>query len=222
MANKKAVPSVIAIANPKGGVGKSTLATNLAGMFASRKHKVRFFGADAQRSGDKWCLLREGLGVRPLIELVDRQGNMYDQLVALRAEDGVTVVDVTGSTGKELTYAVSVADVTIVPVVPGQFEVWALDDAAKAIDGVRETGANPKMYAVLNNASYNKHSRDVKDTRAALNAYQAYFSLCETVIVGKQVYKDALRCGLSVVEMDGGTRDPKATENLNSFFSEIF
>src|SRR6218665_2906123 len=41
---------VVVVANPKGGVGKSTLATNIAGYFASKGHAVMLGDADRQQS----------------------------------------------------------------------------------------------------------------------------------------------------------------------------
>ena len=49
---------VIVVANPKGGVGKTTLATNLAGYFASRGEKVMLGDVDRQQSSRTWLSLR--------------------------------------------------------------------------------------------------------------------------------------------------------------------
>lgn len=49
---------VIVVANPKGGVGKSTIATNLAGYFASQGHQVMIGDVDKQESAKKWLSLR--------------------------------------------------------------------------------------------------------------------------------------------------------------------
>ena len=50
---------VIVVANPKGGVGKTTLSTNLAGYLASRGRAVMLGDADRQQSSRTW------LGLRP-------------------------------------------------------------------------------------------------------------------------------------------------------------
>src|SRR3569623_2743355 len=50
---------VVVVANPKGGVGKSTLATNIAGYFASQGQTVMLGDADRQQSSRLW------LGLRP-------------------------------------------------------------------------------------------------------------------------------------------------------------
>ncbi|HTJ04337.1 MAG TPA: ParA family protein, partial [Caldimonas sp.] len=45
---------VIVVANPKGGVGKTTLSTNLAGYLASRGHAVMLGDVDRQQSSKTW------------------------------------------------------------------------------------------------------------------------------------------------------------------------
>ena len=49
---------VIVIANPKGGAGKSTLSTNVAGFLASQGHAVMLGDADVQQSSRLWLSLR--------------------------------------------------------------------------------------------------------------------------------------------------------------------
>ena len=50
--------NVTVLMNPKGGVGKSTLATNLAGYYASRGHAVMLGDVDRQQSAREWLKLR--------------------------------------------------------------------------------------------------------------------------------------------------------------------
>ena len=56
---------VVVVANPKGGVGKSTLATNIAGYYASHGHAVMLGDADRQQSSRLWLGLRPP-GARPI------------------------------------------------------------------------------------------------------------------------------------------------------------
>ena len=49
---------VIVVANPKGGVGKTTLSSNIAGYLASKGHAVMLGDADRQQSARTWLSLR--------------------------------------------------------------------------------------------------------------------------------------------------------------------
>lgn len=112
---------VILITNPKGGVGKSTTATNLAGYFAHRGHATMLGDLDRQQSSLAW------LGVRPpslpRIASWDRSdGKVF------RAPGGVThvVLDTpAGIHGHDLKAALKVADRVIVPVQPSLFDIYA-------------------------------------------------------------------------------------------------
>lgn len=112
---------VIVVANPKGGVGKSTLATNIAGLYAWCGHAVMLGDADRQQSSHKWLALRPG-SVPPI-----RTWDVADG-PTLRAPKGVThvVLDTpAGLHGKALDAVVRVADRIVVPLQPSLFDIQA-------------------------------------------------------------------------------------------------
>jgi chromosome partitioning protein len=111
---------VIAVVNPKGGVGKTTLATNLAGYFASKDERTMLGDFDRQQSARQWLNLRPA-GVRP-IDTWEMNGEIA------RPPRGVThvVLDTPAQiTGKRLSEVVRVADRIVVPVQPSMFDVMA-------------------------------------------------------------------------------------------------
>jgi len=115
---------VIVIANPKGGVGKSTIATNLAGYFASRGHKVMLGDVDEQQSSRAWLKLRSP--ALPPIEAWE----IEDGHVA-KPPKGTThiVLDTpAGFSGKRFDKAMAIADKVIVPLQPSMFDILATQE----------------------------------------------------------------------------------------------
>ncbi|TFW10070.1 ParA family protein [Oxalobacteraceae bacterium OM1] len=115
---------VIVIANPKGGVGKSTIATNLAGYFAKRGHKVVLGDADLQQSSRAWLALRPGS--LPAISAWEIQ----DGHVA-RPPKGTThiVLDTpAGFSGAQMKDVLKIADKVVVPLQPSMFDILATQD----------------------------------------------------------------------------------------------
>ncbi len=112
---------VIVVANPKGGVGKSTVATNLAGALARAGHAVMLGDADRQQSARQWLALRES--ALPLIRGWDVA---HDEVV--RPPKGTThvVLDTpAGLHGKRLDDVMRIADRVIVPLQPSLFDIQA-------------------------------------------------------------------------------------------------
>ena len=112
---------VIVIANPKGGVGKSTLATNVAGCLAAAGHSVMLGDVDRQQSSRQW------LGIRPpAARAISTWDVSEDEVV--RPPKGTThvVLDTpAGLHGKRLDSVMKIADRMLIPLQPSLFDIQA-------------------------------------------------------------------------------------------------
>lgn len=112
---------VVVVANPKGGVGKSTMATNIAGYFASRGHQVMLGDADRQQSSRLWLRLRPA-EARPITSWEVGEGQIA------KPPKGTThvVLDTpAGMHGKWMEDTLRSADKVIVPLQPSIFDMYA-------------------------------------------------------------------------------------------------
>ena len=117
---------VIVVANPKGGAGKSTLSTNIAGYFASQGHAVMLGDADTQQSSKFWLTQRPSN--RPPISTWEFQA---DLVLTAKPPAGTThvVIDTPGGiNGWRLQEVIQRADKVIVPVMPSVFDMQATQD----------------------------------------------------------------------------------------------
>ena len=112
---------VVLIVNPKGGVGKSTVATNLAGFFAGRGNPTMLGDLDKQQSALGW------LARRPAAAAPITSWNVDTDRIA-RPPRGVTHVVLdspAGIHGHLLKDALKVADRVIVPLQASLFDIYA-------------------------------------------------------------------------------------------------
>jgi chromosome partitioning protein len=122
---------VVVVANPKGGVGKSTLSTNIAGYYASRGHAVMLGDADRQQSSRLW------LNLRPSAARRISTWEISADLIA-RPPKGTThvVIDTpAGLHGWRFNDVMKMADKIVIPVQPSVFDIFAtrafLDELAR-------------------------------------------------------------------------------------------
>ncbi len=136
---------VVGLINPKGGVGKTTLATNLAGYFASSGHRTMLGDFDRQQSSAHWIGLRPS-SVAP-IETWAIQGKIA------RPARGVThvVLDTPAQlSGARLAQAVAACDRILVPMQASMFDVLAAEpflDELRTILGEQRYARSVAMVA---------------------------------------------------------------------------
>ncbi len=115
---------VIVVANPKGGVGKSTLATNIAGFLAAAGRGVMLGDVDRQQSSRQW--LAQRARVAPHLPVILGWDVAPGDVV--RPPKGTThvVLDTpAGLHGKRLDAVMKIADRLLIPLQPSLFDIQA-------------------------------------------------------------------------------------------------
>ena len=110
----------ILVANPKGGSGKTTLATNIAGWLAGKRQKVALADADPQHSSAQWLSRRPALFPRVASADGDARRKELERDV-----DWLVVDSAAGVYGDALRDGLRRADILLVPVSPSAFDTAA-------------------------------------------------------------------------------------------------
>jgi chromosome partitioning protein len=111
----------ILIANPKGGSGKTTLATNVAGWLAGKRQRVALHDADPQQSASEWLARRPAL----FPAIGGFAGDVRRKELKDVAPQWLVVDSPAGLHGEALRDAIRRADVMLVPVSPSAFDMAA-------------------------------------------------------------------------------------------------
>lgn len=120
---------VIVVANPKGGVGKSTLATNLAGWLARQGHAVMLGDVDRQQSARTWLSLRP-----PELPTIATWETAHDELVKPPKGTTHVVLDTpAGMHGRRLDEVMKLADQVLVPLQASIFDIYATREFVAAL-----------------------------------------------------------------------------------------
>jgi chromosome partitioning protein len=125
---------IVVVANPKGGVGKSTLSTNVAGYFARQGHAVMLGDADRQQSSRLW------LQLRPPTAAPISTWSVSPDLIARPPRDASHVVLDTpaGLHGWRFKDVLRMADKVLVPLQPSLFDIYATRAFLDEVVGSRE------------------------------------------------------------------------------------
>lgn len=189
----------ILILNPKGGCGKSTLATNLAGWYAAERGvNVALADCDPQGSSKDWLAIRPG----------DRAPIQPATVTANRTEaprgTEVLIIDTpAASHGARLASLMKHAQTVVIPLMPSAIDIRAAERfLAELIDLRKVSQKKVKLATVAN--------RVREDTLAAakLEDYLGHLKLPNgtklkylTVLRASQNYVHAAEQGLSIFEL---------------------
>jgi chromosome partitioning protein len=136
----------ILVTNPKGGSGKTTIATNLAAAFAAAGRRSWLADVDRQRNSLGW------LARRPAAAAAIKGLDWVKDLGKPPDKDGLLVIDAPAAIKSKQTDAlVARADVVIVPVLPSIFDQETTAAFLKRLDELKPIRKNKKAVAVLRN-----------------------------------------------------------------------
>ena len=135
----------ILVANPKGGVGKSTLATNLAGFLAREGRAVMLGDIDRQQSSAAWLRLRP-----PSLPHIAGWEIEADQPARPPKDATHVILDTpAGLHGKKLAHVLKLVHRVIVPLQPSIFDILATRQFLDALLAEREVRKHHAFISIV-------------------------------------------------------------------------
>lgn len=209
---------ILAVGNTKGGVGKTTIAVNLAIALGLAGRDVLLVDGDEQGTAITFTQLRtERLG-KPGYTAVSLTGAaLRTQVRQLASKYDDIIIDVGGRDTGSLRAALTVANIVLVPVQPRSFDVWALDQVAVLVKEAREINEGLRAIAVLNGADAQGGDNDAA---AQVIADADGIEVLPVSIVRRKAFPNAAAEGRAVIEHS--PRDSKAIEELTGLIRAVF
>lgn len=208
---------VLSIANTKGGVGKSTLATNLAAEAAAGGVRALLVDTDPQASSTVFAATRGD--DRPEFRVVQMsKAILHRELPHLSTPYDLVIVDTWGQNNATFRSAVAAASLVLVPVTPSAYDIWASEDVFNVIDELAATRDDLEIRVVVNLV--------IPRTRIAREALDALSELTEglntrllaTRLHARVAWKMSSGEGLSVTEWEP---NGAAADELRALWQEL-
>ena len=185
---------VVAVAQQKGGSGKSTVAANLAAVLAADGCRVALLDTDPQGSVTRWHEERQRRGdgrAAPLFFDRPSGWRVPNALDRLRRERDIVVVDTPPHAGTDAKVAIRAADLVLMPLQPSPADLWASE-------GTRRLAAEERrpLRALLNRVPAQGKMRE----RVAAALAEQRVPLLDETLGNRAQFGAAFLDGLSVTE----------------------
>lgn len=201
---------IIALTSQKGGVGKSTLATNIAVALSLEGKDVLLVDADPQSTSTRWSNERaDRFTETPLIHAVQKYGRIKPALIDLGKRYSYVIVDCQGRESEEMRTALFAADVAIIPIRCSQPDLDTLATMNLNVEEAWEVNPGLRPYVLLSMVPTNPVIKEEDGARRLLSR-MPLLRLLEARICDRKSYRDAMIMGAGVVELDGSGGKAKA------------
>ncbi len=205
------LPFIVAIVNQKGGVGKTTLATNIATKLHLNNTKVLLVDSDPQGSARDWY--ESGKSDLRVIGM-DRPKSLEKDLKAISKGFDWVIIDGVPQIKEISVAAIKCADLLIIPVQPSPYDILATIDLVEIIKERQEiTDGKPKAYFCVN--------RKISNTSLGKEVFPALRKLglpvMESSTTQRVAYSENVSQGKTVFD----TGNTQAIEEITNIVNEM-
>jgi chromosome partitioning protein len=186
---------IVGVLNQKGGVGKTTVAVNLASCFSRSGQRVLLVDADPQGSALAWSAARQ---VDPEFVVVGMaKPTLHREIPALARNYDIVVIDGAPRVNELGRAAILASDLVLIPVQPSPYDVWAASETVQLIREARQFKDHLRAAFLINRKIAN--SAIGRDFHAALAQFPET-PVLDASLVQRVIYAESAARGLSVLE----------------------
>lgn len=182
---------VIGIINQKGGVGKTTIAVNLADAFCKLlQENVLLVDADPQQSSLSWSDARESINPNCSVDVIGfSKTKLSRDLPLISRKYGVTIIDSAPRLNDIFKSCIQASNMIIIPCLPGIYDVWATYETVEAVKEAMIFNKDLRAYILINRNKPNTIlSKDIEEVLKTFELPVLETKLQERVVFGKSVH----------------------------------
>jgi chromosome partitioning protein len=214
------MPTIV-FASPKGGVGKSTAAVLLANELASHGGTVTMIDADPNRPLTQWAS-RPGKPEKLKVIGTTAEDSIIDMIEKAALETAFVIVDLEGTASMMVGYAMSRADLVIIPAQGSHLDATEAVKAIKLVRGQEKAFQKKIPFAIL----FTRTSAAIRPR--TLQSIESEFSqnqipMFDTQIHEREAYRAMFAFGGTLAGLDPAqvSNVPAARANARAFASEV-